>query len=90
MATIFNPRPFRANRKYHEWMLSDFDLYTEAFANFLTVTDNVAVDSQKKKALLKLLGGQDMLLLFRHIGKAPDDATYENTITTIHAGLVHK
>ena len=61
MATIVNPGPFKANRKDPECMLSDFDLYTEAFTNFLTVTDNAAADTHKRKALLKLVGGQDMV-----------------------------
>ena len=65
-------------------MLEDLNIYMVSFANFLTITDNASVH-QKKKALLKLAGGKDMIYLFKHIGQVADDAEYEVAVTTICA-----
>ena len=62
-------------------------IHIEVFKNFPTVTDNAGAGQEKKKALLKAAGGTDMEYLLKHIGKVPDDATFEVTITTICAGI---
>ena len=58
--------------------------------NFLTVTDNAGGGQEKKKALSKSAGGQDMVYLFKHIGKVPDAAIFDACITMIHVGITAK
>ena len=84
IATIANRGPFKANKRDPEKMLSNINLYVESFANMLTVTDNAVAAREKKKALLKAVGGTDMIFMFKHIGKAGDDSTYDVAIATIH------
>ena len=63
-------------------------MYKEAFTNFLTVMDNAGPGQQEeKKALLKLAGGQNMIYLFKHIGKVKDDTAFDGAIFTIYAGI---
>ena len=87
MAAITNPGPFKANRKDPEKMLNESNLYIDTFINFLTVTDNAGAAKEKKKALLKSVGGVDMVFLFKHIGKVPNDSKFDATITTICGGI---
>ena len=68
-------------------MLDYFNIYMEAFTNFLTVTHNARAEQEKKKALLKLAGGLDIVYLFKHIGKVEDAATYDAAITILWAGI---
>ena len=63
MADIANLGPFKAKKKDPEKMLEDLDMYIEAVTNFLTVMDNAKVGQEKKKALLKSPGGQDIYLI---------------------------
>ena len=83
MAAIANSGPFKAKKNDTEKMLEDFNMYMEAFKNFLTVTDNAGVGQKKKRALLNAAGGQDMVYLFKHIGKVLEAATFDEAITTI-------
>ena len=71
MAAIANLGPFKTKKKDPMKMLEDFNMYVEAFTNFLTVTDNAGAGQEKKKALLKSAGGQDMVYLFKHIVNQP-------------------
>ena len=62
-------------------MLEDFNLYMKAFSNFLMVTDNAGAGQEKKKTPLNSVGGQDIVFLFKHVGKVPDGATFDAAIT---------
>ena len=75
LAAMVSPGNFRAQKKDLEKMLADFNLYVECFSNFLTVTDNTAGDEEKKKALLKAVGGQNMVYLLKYIEKVADNST---------------
>ena len=87
MVAIANPGPFKVNKKDLEGMLDDFNIYVEAFKNFLTVKDNARAGQEKKKALLKLAGGLYMVYLFKHIEKVADDAAFDAANMTIRAGI---
>ena len=71
-------------------MLTDFNLYVEAFSNFLVTTDNTNATGEKKKALLKAVCGPDMVYLFKFIGKVAEDTTYEAVIMTIRGGIIEQ
>ena len=58
IAVVVNQSNLKANRKDPMEMVSNFNLYIEAFINFLTVTDNNATNHKKKKDLLKALEEQ--------------------------------
>ena len=47
-------------------MLRNSNVYIEAITNFLTVTDNAAVVHDKKKVLIKSLGGVEMFLFYQN------------------------
>ena len=53
----------------------------------LIVTDNTGATPEEKTALLKAVGGPDMIFMFKHIGKVADDSTYNTAITTIWRGI---
>ena len=87
MAAIANLGPFKAKKKDPEKIPENSNIYMEAVTNFLTVTDNARAGQEKKKALLKSVGGQDMVFLFKHIGKVPDDTVFDAAITMIRGGI---
>ena len=87
LAGLVNPGKFKAYKKDPERMLADFNLYMETFSNFLTVIDQNAAVAAKKKALLKTVGGPDMVFLFDYVGKVQADATYEVALEAIKAGI---
>ena len=60
-----------------------FNLYIEAFLHFLTVTENAAASNEKKKSLLKAVGGPDMVFLFKHMGKVTQENPYDVAIQNI-------
>ena len=65
-----------------------FDLeHLQVFTNFFTVTDNNGAEQKIKMALLKSADGQDMIYLFKYVGKVEDNAAFDNVIATIRAGI---
>ena len=69
MASIINPGYFKAQKKNPEKLSLDFDLYLTSFNDFLMVTGNEGADNGKNKALLRAVGGLDMVWLFDFVGK---------------------
>ena len=65
MSAIAKPGPFKAKKNDLEKMLDDFNMYIEAFKDFLIVMDNAGAGQEKKKALLKTAGGQAIVYLFK-------------------------
>ena len=90
MAAIVNPGLFRAKKKNSEKMLEDFKMYMEAFTNILIVTDDAGAGQEKKNALLNPADSLNMAYLFKHIGKVPEAAKFDEAITTVHAGITDK
>ena len=87
MAALVNPGVFKAHKKDPERMLTDFNLYTKSFANFMVVTDNVGASEAKKKALIQAVGGPDMVFLFDYIGKVVVGDTYDAAIDKIRLAI---
>ena len=87
LAVIANLSPFKANKINPGKLLDDFNLYIESFTIMLTVEDNTAATPENKKALLKAVGGTDMIFMFKHIGKVAGDSTCDTAITTIQGGI---
>ena len=83
LAAIVNPGPFKAKKKDPERMLADFELYMKAFNDFLVVTDNVNAVNGKKKSLLRVIGGPDMIFLFDHIGKVTEAMSFMESVQAI-------
>ena len=87
LATLVSPGPFKAKKKDPEKMLADFELYMKSFADFLVVTDNSDAADNKKKSLLRAIGGQDMIFLFDHLGKVTEEMTYAVAIQNVRTAI---
>ena len=77
----------KAKKRDPERMLADFELYMKAFEDFLVVTDNSDAENCKKKSLLRVIGGPDMIFLFDHIGKVTQEMTFAQAVQNIKSAI---
>ena len=100
LASLLKPSPFVSRKVgesgYPEQLLANFMENKKTFKEFLLVT-NVAGEhtedhtnrngGKKAKAMLKLVGGKDMVVLFEHVGGVTDGDSYEGAINKIATGI---
>ena len=87
IAALVSPGPFKAKKKDPEKMLADFNLYVKAMSDFMVVTDNAEAPKAKKKSLLRVIGGPDMVFLFDHMGKVTKVMEYDAAVEAIMAAI---
>ena len=90
MAEIISHENFKAQRRDAEKLSSDFDLPLKSFKFLLTITGNGGTASNKKKPLLRFVGGLDMDWLFDYIVKVLADTKYTVAITNIKIGKLSR
>ena len=102
MFLALKPGPFIVRDKGDpELLLKEFVKYKENFKEFLVVTksggkhtaghaavDNVACEGCTiSKACLRLMGGEEMKVLFEHVGKVEEGDTFEGALEKIENGV---
>ena len=83
LAALVTPGPFKARRTDPERMLGEFQTYIESVKNMMVVTGHEDATATVKKAILMAVGGQDMVSLFKHVGKVVDGDTFDQAVTKI-------
>ena len=86
LAALVTPGPFKARQKDPERMLGEFQDYIKAVKDMFVVTGKENATASVKKALLRAIGGKDMVSLFDRVGKVVDADTFDQAVTKIEAG----
>ena len=87
LAALVSPGPFKAKKKDPERMLGEFKDYIKAVKDMLVVTGKEGATAAVKKAMLRSVGGKDMVSLFDHVGKVEDADTFDQAVTKIEEGI---
>ena len=87
LAALVSPGPFKAKRKDPERMLGEFKDYIKAVKDMLVVTGKESATAAVKKAMLRSVGGKDMVSLFDHVGKVEDTDTFDQAVTKIEEAI---
>ena len=69
LEALINPGIFKGSRKNPEKLLVKFDLYIEQMNNFFIATGKDTASNKVKLAVLQAVGGPDMVVLVKHVGK---------------------
>ena len=72
LAALVTPGPFKARMTDPERMLGEFQNYIKAVKDMLVVTGKEDATASVKKAILRAVGGKDMVSMFDHVGKVVD------------------
>ena len=96
-AALLKPPPFTGTKMGDpEQLLQDFLEYVKTFNKFMLATgvggehtaDHAACGGCKKaKATLELVGGQEMCVLFEHVGVVTDGDTFKQAVDKVEAGI---
>ena len=87
LAALVSPGPFKAKKKDPERMLGEFKDYIKAVKDMLVVTGKEGATAAVKKAMLRSVGGKDMVSLFDHVGKVEDADTFDQAVTKIEEAI---
>ena len=87
LAALVSPGQFKAKKKDPEKMLGDFRDYIKSVKDMLVVTGKEGATAAVKKAMLRSVGGKDMVSLFEHVGKVVDTDTFDEAITKIETAI---
>ena len=87
LAALVSPGPFKAKKKDPERMLGEFKDYIKAVKDMLVVTGKEGATAAVKKAMLRSVGGKDMVSLFDHVGKVEDTDTFDQAVTKIEDAI---
>ena len=69
LAPLVTPGQFKAKNKDPERMLGDFKDYIKPVKDMMVVTGKEGATAAVKKAILRAVGGKDMVSLFDHKGR---------------------
>ena len=96
-AALLKPSPFTGTKMGDpEQLLQDFLEYVKTFNKFMLATgvggDHTADHAEcsgckKAKATLELVGGQEMCVLFEHVGVVTDGDTFNQAVDKVEAGI---
>ena len=94
---ILKPVLFKpTDRDDPEQLLQDWVDYVEQFVLFLDATGADGVHTQghnncgackKYKSMIRLIGGKEVELLFKHVGQIRTDDTWDQTLTKVKEGI---
>ena len=87
LAALVTPGPFKAKKKDPERMLGEFKDYIKAVKDMMVVTGKEGATASVKKAILRAVGGKDMVSLFDHVGKVVDGDTFDEAVTKIEDAI---
>jgi hypothetical protein len=82
-----SPAPFKAKKKDPEKMLADFNIYVKLMKDYMMLTDNHQSADAKKKAMMRTVGGPDMIWLFEYIGKVLENDTYDGAVQKVEEAI---
>ena len=87
LAALVSPGQFKAKKKDPEKMLGDFKDYIKAVRDMMVVMGKDGATAGVKKAILRSVGGKDMVSLFDHVGKVTDGDTFDQAVTKIEEAI---
>ena len=88
LAPLVTPGQFKAKNKDPERMLGDFKDYIKPVKDMMVVTGKEGATAAVKKAILRAVGGKDMVSLFDYVGKVADGDTFNKTVTKIEEEIL--
>ena len=88
LAALVTPGQFKAKKKDPERMLGEFKDYIKSVKDMMVVTGKEGATAAVKKAILRAVGGKDMVSLFDHVGKVEDGDTFNQTVTKIEEEIL--
>ena len=87
LAALVSPGQFKARKKEPERMLADFNLYVRSIKDLITVVGKEDASEGVKKAMIRSIGGKDMIYLFDHVGKVAAEDTFEQALRKIQEAM---
>ena len=87
LAALVSPEQFKARKKEPERMLADFNLYVRSIKDLITVAGKEDASEGVKKAMIRSIGGKNMIYLFDHVGKVAAEDTFEQALKKIQEAM---